>query len=115
MALNTQKNIVQREPTKGGMRFLSELEAAEMWGEGGEEKRGWMVDGNMMSSFLDPKGRVTEHPVKPTHPMRLGNAHVHVCCHGSITFDLIDKFYNSFPPPLSFRLYDGDHCSLFSL
>ena len=53
MALNTPENIVQRERTDRGMRFLCELEAAEMWGEGGEEKRVWTVDGNTVSSFLD--------------------------------------------------------------
>ena len=25
-----------------------------MWGEGGEDKRVWMVDGNKVSSFLNP-------------------------------------------------------------
>ena len=46
MALNTPENIVQREPTEREMCFLSELEGAEMWSEGGEEKRVWTVDGN---------------------------------------------------------------------
>ena len=54
MALNTPENIVQREPTEREMHFLNELEAAEMWGEGGEDKRVWTVDGNKVSSFLDP-------------------------------------------------------------
>ena len=43
---------MQREPTKLEMRFLSVLEAAEMWGREGEEKRVWTVDGNTVSSFL---------------------------------------------------------------
>ena len=54
MALNTPENIVQREPTEREMHFLNELEAAEMWGEGREEKIIWMVDGTTVSSFLDP-------------------------------------------------------------
>ena len=53
MALNTPENIVQREPTEREMRFLTDLEAAEMLGEAGEEKSVWTVDGNKVSSFLD--------------------------------------------------------------
>ena len=45
MALNTPESIVQREPTELEM-CLSEVEAAEMWGEGGKEKRVWTVDRN---------------------------------------------------------------------
>ena len=54
MALNTAENITQREPMELEMHCLSVLEVAEMWGREGEEKRVWMVDGNMVSSFLDP-------------------------------------------------------------
>ena len=54
MVLNTPENIVQMDPTEREMRLLNELEAAEMWGEWGEDKRVWTVDGNKVSSFLDP-------------------------------------------------------------
>ena len=62
MALNTPENIVQREFTKRDMRFLSELEAAEMWGEGDEEESVWTVDGNTVSSFLDPGVKLAFFP-----------------------------------------------------
>jgi len=55
MALNTPENIAQREPTEWEMRFFSVIEAAAgMWGQEGEEKRVWKVNGNTVSSLLDP-------------------------------------------------------------
>ncbi|EDR00799.1 uncharacterized protein LACBIDRAFT_333854 [Laccaria bicolor S238N-H82] len=65
MALNTPDNIVQREPTEQEMRFLSVLEAAEMWGKEGEEKRVWTVDGNTASKHSGMASSPCPHPITP--------------------------------------------------
>ena len=61
MALNVQHSREYRaEPTEREMRFLSVLEAAaEMWGQEGEEKRVWTVNGNTVSSLLDPGAKIS--------------------------------------------------------